>query len=318
LARTLVTGGQGFIGSALVRSLVEGGHRVRVLDLESPSFEGLEVQGVAGEVEILRGDVSNPADAARAVEGIERVFHLGAVTLVGEAAADPLHTYRSNTEGTWVLLEACRRGSIDAVVVASSDKAYGPSPDLPYRESFELAPFAPYEGSKAACDVIARSYAAAWGTPVAVTRLANVYGGGDLNYSRLIPELMAALVGRRAPRIRSDGSPRRDFLHISDAVAGYRAVVEHVLAGFGRGEAFNIGTGSAVSVAQVIDKASDLAGGDLAFGAEFADLAHGEIDEQYVDPAKVGEATGWRPEIDLEAGLREAFEWYGAHRDLCP
>ena len=318
MALCLVTGGQGFIGSALVRNLVEEGHSVRVPDLERPAFMGLDVQGVLGEVELLAGDLASGDDLSPALAGADWVFHLGAVTLVGDAARDPVRTYRTNAQGTWMLLEAARITKPELVVVASSDKAYGPSPELPYREGSELRPVAPYEGSKAACDVIARSYQAAWGLPVAVTRLANVYGGGDLNFSRLVPELMASAVRGRDPGIRSDGTPRRDFLHVSDAVKGYRAVADLVLGGSGHGDAFNVGTGRPVAVAEVIEAASEVTGASLATRATITDRAQGEIDSQYVDPAKVRAATGWRAEVELEQGLREAFDWFSARPELCP
>lgn len=318
MARCLVTGGQGFIGSALVRKLLEQGHQVEVLDLPRPPFEGLEVLGLSAEVKRTSGDVADPAVAERAVGRAEWVFHLGAVTIVGQAARDPLGTYRSNAQGTWALLEACRRASPAAVVVASSDKAYGPSPRLPYREEDELSPVAPYEGSKAACDLIARSYAESWDLPVAVTRLANVYGGGDLNFSRLVPELMAAAVGGRQPGIRSDGSPRRDFLHVSDAVEGYLAVADHVVSGGGRGQAFNVGTGRPVAVSDVVESVSGIAGVSYKSALPKEGQVDGEIDDQYVDPTKVEAATGWAAEVTLTEGLREAFEWYTERPELCP
>ena len=318
VAHCLVTGGQGFIGSALVRKLLADGHQVVALDLPEPPFEGLQVLGISDEVEWVEGDVADVAVAERAVADAEWVFHLGAVTIVGQAARDPLGTYRSNAQGTWTLLEACRRSSPTAVVVASSDKAYGPSPNLPYREQDDLRPVAPYEGSKAACDLIARSYAESWDLPVAVTRLANVYGGGDLNFSRLVPELMAAAVGGREPGIRSDGSPRRDFLHVSDAVSGYLAVAGHVTSGQGHGEAFNVGTGRPVAVSEVIESASGVAGVPLVSTPVGEGETDGEIDDQYVDPAKVGSATGWAARVSLRDGLEEAFEWYSGRPALCP
>lgn len=318
MARCLVTGGQGFIGSALVRRLLEGGHQVAVLDLPEPPFEGLQVLGLSDDVERVRGDVADAAIVERVVDDAEWVFHLGAVTIVREAARDSLGTYRSNAQGTWTLLEACRRATPAAVVVASSDKAYGPSPSLPYREEDELRPVAPYEGSKAACDLIARTYAAAWGLPVAVTRLANVYGGGDLNFSRLVPELMAAAVRRRGPDIRSDGSPRRDFLHVSDAVSGYLAVAGHVASGDGHGEAFNVGTGRPVAVSEVIESVSEIAGAPLSLAPLKGGETDGEIDEQYVDPTRVSSATGWAAQVPLGDGLEEAFEWYSDRPELCP
>ena len=318
MASCLVTGGQGFIGSALSRALLERGERVAVLDLPDPPFEGLEAQGVAGEVELIEGDLIDPGKVAAAIDGRERVFHLGAVTLVGPAAADPIATYRTNVEGTWTLLECLRDSEVQAVVVASSDKAYGPSPELPYREVQPLTPVSPYEGSKAACDEVARSYRAIAGMPVAVTRLANVYGGGDLNFSRLVPELMAAVVSERAPQIRSDGSPHRDFLHISDAVAAYLAIGDLVAGGSGHGEAFNIGTGDPVAVRRVIEAVDNLSGGRLRPTVEQEQGAVGEIDRQFVDSSKVREATGWEARVGLEEGLEEALGWYTERAALCP
>lgn len=318
MASCLVTGGQGFIGSALARALLERGERVAVLDLPEPPFEGLEAQGIAGEVELIEGDLADPGELARAIEGQERVFHLGAVTLVGPAASDPFTTYRTNVEGTWILLEGLRASGVEAVVVASSDKAYGPSAELPYQEVQPLRPASPYEGSKAACDEVARSYHATAGMPVAVTRLANVYGGGDLNFSRLVPELFAAVVNDRPPEIRSDGSPERDFLHVSDAVEGYLAMADLVTAGSGHGEAFNLGTGKAVSVRRVIETVDRLSGGGLRPIVEEEEGAAGEIDHQFVDSSKVREATGWQAKVDLERGLEEALGWYTGRPALCP
>lgn len=318
MASCLVTGGQGFIGSALVRSLLEDGHSVTVLDLPEPAFRGLDTQGIADRVRLVEGDVAAPEDTATAVEGIEKAFHLAAVTLVGPAAADPVEAFRVNVAGTWCLLEALRKVEPATVVVASSDKAYGPSPSLPYREEDGLVPASPYEGSKAACDVIARSYHRTYDLPVAVTRLANVYGGGDLNFSRLVPELMAAAVHGRAPRIRSDGTPQRDFLHVSDAVAGYRAVDRLVASGSGHGEAFNMGTGRPVSVDQVVELVSRISGRQLQPDRLTPGGAAGEIDEQFVSSEKLRAAADWTPSTGVEEGFHEAYEWYAAHRDLLP
>ena len=160
--------------------------------------------------------------------------------------------------GTWTLLEACRRAEVPAVVVASSDKAYGPSEELPYREDMQLRPASPYEASKAAADAIALSYRPAYGLPVAVTRFANIYGGGDLNFSRLIPEAVAAVLDGRRPLIRSDGSPERDFLYVDDAVAAYLAI-EHAVGAGGpaAGEAFNAGGEQPALGAEVLETIAD-------------------------------------------------------------
>ena len=175
--------------------------------------------------------------------------------------ADPAATFEANVRGTWTLLEACRRADVPAVVVASSDKAYGPSEELPYREDMQLRPASPYEASKAAADAIALSYRPAYGLPVAVTRFANVYGGGDLNFSRLVPEAIAAVLDGRRPQIRSDGSPERDFLYVDDAVAAYLAI-EHAVGAGGpaAGEAFNAGGERPHSVAEVLETIAAVSG----------------------------------------------------------
>ncbi len=308
MARSLVTGGQGFIGGHLCLALLERGDDVVVLDLPGASGRALTLHGIAGEVEPVEGDVADRGAVDRAVKGADSVFHLAARTLVGPAAEDPAGTFRSNVEGTWTVLEACRDNGAGRVVIASSDKAYGPSDSLPYREADELRPAAPYEGSKAAADVIARSYCDSWGLPVAVTRLANVYGGGDLNFSRLIPELVTAYLADREPRIRSDGSPLRDFLHVRDAVGAYLAI-ESVLPAHG-GEAFNAGTGEPRTVAEVIASVKAATGSHRDPDFLCDRNPDGEIDSQYVDATKLGEASGWCPNMAFADGIAEAVNWY--------
>lgn len=320
MKRTLVTGGHGFIASHLARALLERGDAVTVLDLPAPPLSGLALQGIAPAVELVEADLrdAEAVGATLAAGEFEAVFHLAAQTLVGPAMADPAATFEANVRGTWVLLEACRRAEVPALVVASSDKAYGPSDELPYREGMRLRPASPYEASKAAADAISLSYRPAFGLPVAVTRFANVYGGGDLNFSRLVPEAVAAVLDGRRPRIRSDGSPERDFLHVDDAVAAYLAI-EHAVGAGGpaAGEAFNAGGEQPHSVAEVVEEIADLAGGGL--GPEYG-LGNpaGEIDRQFVDSAKLRQLTGWRPEVELRDGLARTLEWYRQHPEVRP
>jgi len=314
MARALVTGGQGFIGGHLCRALLERGDEVVVLDLPQAPGRALALHGIAAEVELVEGDVADREVVDRATRGADSVFHLAAQTLVGPAAEDPEGTFRSNVEGTWTVLEVCREAEVARVVVASSDKAYGPSESLPYHETDELRPAAPYEGSKAAADVISRSYWNSWELPVAVTRLANVYGGGDLNFSRLIPELVTAYLADREPRIRSDGSPQRDFLHVSDAVSAY-LVIESALPAAG-GEAFNAGTGEPRSVAEVIAAVKAATGSDREPDFLSDRNPDGEIDSQYVDASKLTGATVWRPRATFADGIAEAVEWYRGFPDF--
>ena len=321
MKRALVTGGHGFVASNLARALLERGDAVSVLDLAPPPHSGLALQGIDGEVELLEVDLRDaPAVEAAISSGeFEVVFHLAAQTLVGPAMADPTQTFEVNVRGTWSLLEACRRADLPAVIVASSDKAYGPSDELPYRETMRLRPASPYEASKAAADAIALSYPPSFGLPVAVTRFANIYGGGDPNFSRLIPEAIAAVLDGRRPQIRSDGSPERDFLYVSDAVAAYLAVEHAVGAGGpGAGEAFNAGGERPYAVAEVLQTIVDVSGTDLQ--PEFLGTGNpaGEIDRQYVDSTKLRELTGWRPEVDLRDGLIRTLDWYRDHAELRP
>jgi len=319
--RSLVTGGHGFVASNLARALLERGDAVSVLDLAPPPQSGLSLQGIDADVELFEADLRDAAAVEAAISSgeFDVVFHLAAQTLVGPAMADPTQTFEVNVRGTWTLLEACRRVEVPAVVVASSDKAYGPSDELPYRETMRLQPASPYEASKAAADAIALSYRPAYGLPVAVTRFANIYGGGDPNFSRLIPEAIAAVLDGRRPQIRSDGSPERDFLYVSDAVAAYLAVESAAGAGGpGAGEAFNAGGERPYSVADVLESVVDVSGSDLHPEILGTGSPSGEIDRQYVDSTKLRELTGWRPEVELRDGLIRTLEWYRDHPDLRP
>jgi CDP-glucose 4,6-dehydratase len=199
-------------------------------------------------------------------------------------------------------------------VVAASDKAYGPHDALPYREDFALQPRHPYDVSKACTDLIARSYWHTYELPVAVTRFANIYGGGDLNRSRLIPEAVAAVLAGRAPVIRSDGSPERDFLYVEDAVSAYLAIAG-ALEGdaTARGEAFNAGGDAPHSVAEVVGLVCRVAGSDVEPDIRGSGTPAGEIDRQYVDSTKLRELTGWAPAVGLEDGLRRTIDWYRSH-----
>jgi CDP-glucose 4,6-dehydratase len=314
--RTLVTGGHGFVASHLAAALLERGDSVTVLDRAKPPLSGLALQGVEAGVELVEADLRDAGAVSATLEAGEydTVFHLAAQTLVGPAMGDPAATFEVNVAGTWRLLEACRRAEVPAVVVASSDKAYGPRAELPYREDMQLRPASPYEASKAAADAIALSYRPAFGLPVAVTRFANVYGGGDLNFSRLVPEAVLAVIEGRRPAIRSDGTPQRDFLHVDDAVAAYLAV-EHAAGagGPGAGEAFNAGGERPHSVAEVLETIAEAAGRGVEPEYLGTGSPAGEIDRQYVDSSKLREMTGWRPRVGLREGLGRTLEWYRDH-----
>jgi CDP-glucose 4,6-dehydratase len=327
--RSLVTGAHGFVASHLVGRLLDRGDEVRVLDrpdprladIGGPRLSALDLLGLRREVELAEGDLRDAEAVAVAVAGCDSVFHLAAQTIVGVARESPAETFEVNVRGAWNVFEACREHGAARVVFASSDKAYGTSPELPYREDFPLRASYPYDASKAAADVIARSYAHAYGVPLAVTRFANVYGGGDLNFSRLIPETVVAVLEGRPPRIRSDGSPERDFLHVDDAVSAYLAIEGALGKGDGdeaRGEAFNAGGEHPHSVREVVDLIAAAAGTGVEPEYLGSGTPEGEIDRQYVDSAKLRELTGWRPRVELAEGLSRTLEWYRANAQARP
>jgi CDP-glucose 4,6-dehydratase len=322
----LVTGAHGFVASHLVRALLARGDAVRVLDRPDPRLadvggerlSGLDLLGLRGEVELAEGDLRDAAAVAAAVAGCDAVFHLAAQTIVGVARESPLETLEVNVRGAWNVFEACREHGVARVVFASSDKAYGSSPELPYREDFPLRAAYPYDASKAAADIIARSYANAYDLPLAVTRFANIYGGGDLNFSRLIPEATIAVLDGRPPVIRSDGSPERDFLHVDDAVAAYLAIETALERGEARGEAFNAGGERPHSVREVVDQIAASAGTGIEPEYLGSGTPDGEIDRQYVDSSKLRELTGWASRVELVEGLRGTLEWYRQHPEARP
>jgi CDP-glucose 4,6-dehydratase len=239
------------------------------------------------------------------------VFHLAAQTQVGEANRDPVATWETNIRGTYLLLDAIRRQDPSTqVVVASSDKAYGSHDELPYREDFALRPAYPYDVSKAATDLIARSYAATYDMPIAVTRLANVYGPGDVNWARLIPDTARALVRGERPVIRSDGTPERDYLYVEDAADAYLAVAASLDNPAQRGRAWNAGSGVPRSVLEVVQRLIAISGRDVEPDIQGTGVPHGEIDRQYLDPTAMRWELGWSPRWGFDDGLRVTWEWY--------
>jgi CDP-glucose 4,6-dehydratase len=318
----LVTGARGFAGAWLARALLERGDAVVSLDRgrrERPAST-LALLEIESDIADLAGDLRDEELLRRLLRDhrVDAVFHLAAETIVSTVRASPAHGFEANVRGTWTLLEACRSEGVGRVIVASSDKAYGAHPDLPYREDFALCPTAPYEASKAAADLIARSYWPSYGLPVAVTRFANIYGGGDLNFSRLVPETVCAALDGRAPVLRSDGSPERDFLYVTDAAAAYLAIADALERDEGRGEAFNAGGGRPHAVREVVELIARLAGTGVEPEIRATGNPAGEIDRQFVDATKLRELTGWEPEVDLTEGLRRTIDWYREHPDVRP
>jgi CDP-glucose 4,6-dehydratase len=312
----LVTGAYGLLGSWLVKALLEAGASVTVIRRDHAPRSALSLLGLDAHVAVVHGDIGADGLTARAIAEyeVDTVFHLAAQTLVPTANRSPISTFETNIRGTWLLLEACRTHEVGRVIVASSDKAYGPHATLPYREDFALQPLYPYDVSKAATDLLSRSYWHTWGLPVAVTRFANLYGGGDINGSRLVPEAVLAALAGRAPVVRSDGSPERDFLYVEDAVDAYLAICGALDGGPGvAGEAFNAGGGKPHRVLDVVRLICRLAGTGVEPDVRGSGTPAGEIDRQWVDYSKLRELTGWEPSVPLEQGLARTIAWYREH-----
>jgi CDP-glucose 4,6-dehydratase len=282
---------------------------------DEPALSALELSGLAERIDLVHGDICSEGLVARAVNEyeVDSVFHLAAQTLVGTANRAPSSTFDTNIRGTWLVLEACRLHGVERVIVASSDKAYGRQDTLPYRETQPLLAKYPYDVSKAACDMLARSYWHTYGLPVAVTRFANLYGGGDMNRSRLVPEAVCAALAGRPPVIRSDGSPERDFLYVDDAVRAYLAIWEALGRGEAGGEAFNAGGGKPHRVGDVVDLICRLAGTSAEPEIRGEGTPPGEIDRQWLDYGKLHQLTRWEPAVGLEEGLRLTIDWYRAN-----
>jgi len=312
----LVTGGNGFIGGNLVAALVRHGANVVVLVRDIPPRGALQLFDLVDRVTVVFGSVTDDAVVSRALThyGVTDCFHLAAQALVGTARVSPADTFDSNVRGTWIVLEACRCARVGRIVVASSDKAYGTSDRLPYVETHPLLATGPYDASKACTDIIARSYHASYGLPVSITRCANVYGPGDVNVTRLIPDVISSALRGEPVRLRSDGSHRRDFMFVDDAVDAYLTLAERTDRDGIAGQAFNIGTGEPRRVIDVVRQIVELAGRpDLEPIIEARVAAGEEIPSQYTDSTKAKRMLGWQARVQFEEGLRRTIQW---HRDL--
>lgn len=313
----LVTGAQGFVGCALSERLLDEGARVVALRRDVDPAARFYTDGVSERCVQALGDLTDYASLLRILDAHEigAVFHLGAQAIVSAANRNPLATWESNIRGTYTLLEACRvhalvSDAVGRIVVASSDKAYGSHDELPYREDLPLRARHPYDVSKAATDMIARCYAETFAMPIAVTRLANIYGPGDLNWTRIIPDTARTLLKGDTPVIRSDGTPERDYLYVADAVDAYLAVSDSLERPELWGRAWNAGWGEAVSVIDVTRRLISVSGRDAEPDIQGEGIPHGEIDRQFLDATAMREELGWKPEWDLDRGLQAAWDWY--------
>lgn len=309
----LVTGATGLLGGHVVEALLEAGAAPVLLVRDDVPESRLETEGIAARVPRVRGALEDLAVCERAVNeyDVEVVLHLGAQAIVGRANRSPLSTFEANVRGTWTLLEAARMHAkrIRAVVVASSDKAYGAADRLPYDEETPLRGRHPYDVSKSCADLIAQSFRETYGLPVGITRCGNLFGEGDLHWDRIVPGTIRSLLRGESPVVRSDGTFVRDYLYVKDAAAGVLAFAAH-LAGGGRDAiALNFSLGDPLTVLQIVERIARAVGGP-ARPPRILNEAAGEIREQYLDSRRARAVLGWAPKWTLDEGLRRTVEWY--------
>jgi CDP-glucose 4,6-dehydratase len=311
--KVFVTGATGLVGSWLCRRLLAEGARVVALvrdwDPQSEFIRSGDIQRCT----VVSGCLEDYATLVRAIAEHETgtVFHLGAQAIVGTALISPLATFESNIRGTYNLLEACRvhRDLARCVVVASSDKAYGEARVLPYTEDMPANGRHPYDVSKSCTDLLALTYAETYGLNVAVARCGNIYGGADLNWSRIVPGTIRMALEGRAPALRSNGLFTRDYIFVDDVVEAYLALAANAGADGVRGEAFNFSPERPLTVLE-ITRATLAAVGRPDLEPVILDNARGEIRDQYLDASKAGRVLGWRPAHSLERGLAATVAWY--------
>jgi CDP-glucose 4,6-dehydratase len=311
-----VTGAQGLLGSWLVRALLERDVRVVVLTRGDRPASALHADGLAARCVLVRGDVLDAARTADALaaHAVDTVFHLAAQPIMAAATRSPVTTFETNVRGTWQLLEAARTRGIRGVVVASTDRVHRADAHGRCDERSPLDPPGPYEASKAAADLVAGSFARTYGLPVAIGRCSNVFGGGDLHPSRLVPAVCAALLTGRPPVIWSDGTPERDYLHAQDVAAGLLAIADALAGGQATaGEVFHVGGGVGRSVREVVDALIAVAGAAVTPDVRGTPVAGAAIDRHVGDPSKLRALTGWAPRVSLPDGLRTTLEWYRGH-----
>lgn len=320
----LVTGATGFLGTWMTHELVKRGARVVALVRDWNGTSNFARMGLDKHVTVAHGDLVEPGLVERVLArySIKSVIHLAAEAIVGAAQKSAASTFVSNVQGTWVLLEAARLVGTESVVVASSDKAYGHHETLPYQEDFALKPLFPYETSKACADMITLCYAHSYGLRTAVTRCGNIYGGGDVNWSRIVPGTIYSVLKNERPIIRSDGTFIRDYIFVDDIVAGYLALSEALAtkAPNGQdgkdlaGQAFNFGSATPVSVLELTHRIIALSGkSHLAPNILGKRRELKEILEQHVGSQKALDVLGWKPKHSLDEGLKKSFEWYESY-----
>lgn len=310
----LITGITGFVGTWLAKDLVEKGANVIGFVRDEIPNMPLKTMGIYDKVGAMpKGDLIDYNSIKRVFDEyeIETCFHLAAQPIVTIANRNPKLTFKVNIEGSWNLLEAARKSDkIESVVIASTDKVYGEPVDLPIKEDHPLLAEYPYDASKACMERLARTYHTTYGLPVTMTRCCNIYGGGDLNFSRIIPGTIRSIILNNRPVIRSDGTPIRDFIYVEDAASAYVTLAEQTSKNGVRGEAFNFSNNDPINMLDLVKKIIEVSGKDLKPDVQGEKKPDAEIDEQYLSSEKAKNILDWEPSFSLEDGLRKTIGWY--------
>jgi CDP-glucose 4,6-dehydratase len=310
----LVTGATGFVGSWLTKSLVEKKANVIALIRDHIPDSPLIYMGIYPKLKaVVEGDIIDYATVNRVFNeyDINTCIHLAAQTIVGAANRSPIPTFETNIKGTWNILEvALKSETLERIVIASTDKVYGEPIKLPITEEHPLAATYPYDASKACVEILTRAYFETYDLPVCLTRCCNIYGGGDLNFSRIVPDTIRSIILNKNPIIRSDGTPVRDFIYIDDVVNAYITLAENVDSKNVKGEAFNFGSNSPIKILDLVNKMIKISGKNLKPLIKGKGKIKGEISEQYLSSKKAKEILNWKPEVPLEDGLKKTIKWY--------
>jgi CDP-glucose 4,6-dehydratase len=311
--RVLVTGATGLVGSWVTKDLVDRGAMLVALVMDADPYSELYRSGYIQRIHVINGRLEDFGTVERAIVAHEcdTVIHLGAQAIVSVAQRSPLATFEANVRGTWNTLEACRLHPdlVKRVVVASSDKAYGEHPELPYTEEMPLQGRQPYEVSKSCADLIAQSYFHTYGLPVTVARCGNIYGGGDLNWTRIVPGTIRSLYCGESPLIRSDGRYIRDYIYVKDVCRAYLSLAEQMTSPEVCGQSFNFSPESQVTVLEIVDKIRQLMKCEH-IQPTVLNQAKGEIRNQYLSSEKAQQVLQWLPSYSLDRGLVETIGWY--------
>jgi CDP-glucose 4,6-dehydratase len=315
--KVLITGFEGFLGSHLTKAMLQVDAKVIGLDIKT-SREGTILNSRDYQrIVIHKGSVAQRKLVREILNkySIDIIFHLAAEAIVGRSQENPLNTFKSNIAGTWEVLEAARLyGNAKSIVVASSDKAYGSHKKLPYREDAPLIANHPYDVSKSCADLIANTYSHTYGLPLAITRCGNIYGPGDFNFSRLIPDALRCIFLDKTLKIRSDGKFTRDYVYVEDIVAGYIRIAELLSRRkLNSGEAFNLSDEKPLTVVKLLAKIDQAYPGVKKLNYKVMNTAKYEIKEQFLAAAKARRILGWKPRYSLEQGLRKTAEWYAKY-----